>query len=162
MAIGQLPFHILSYSICSHPDCAQVIAKGRYYCDAHAKQPHPFKQSEKVSPKQAKRNEMAARGECYVYAVAGGDLVKFGKAINVQSRLASLQTGSPVELILLGSVLGPKSLESEVHAWAEPHHQRGEWFKRTDAIERLIDCLRRGSLADVQALIKITLDCKSN
>ena len=162
MSIGTLPIQILSYSICSHPDCAQVIAKGRYYCDEHAKRPFPFKQSEKVKPKQAARNAMAARGQCYVYAVDGNGLVKFGKAIDVQARLASLQVGSPVDLVLIGSVLGPRNLEGRVHAWAAPHHHRGEWFKRESDIERMVDCIRRGSLDDVLALLKITLDCKSN
>jgi hypothetical protein len=162
MGVERWPSLILPYSICSHPDCAKTIPKGFYYCADHAKKPHPFRQSESVSPKQAARNAMAARGECYVYAIAGGEFVKFGKATNVQTRLSSMQTGSPIELVLLGSVLGPKDLEAEVHAWAAPHLHRGEWFKRTEPIERLIECIRLGDLLAVQMLLKITLDCKSN
>lgn len=162
MGLERWPSELLRYSICSHPDCDKAIAKGRYFCDAHAKRPFPFKQSEAVNPRQAKRNEMASRGECYLYAVAGGDLVKFGKAMDVASRLSSLQTGSPVDLVLLGAVLGPKNLESELHAWAAPFRHRGEWFRRSEVIERLIDCIKRECLADIQAMLKISLDSKSN
>lgn len=138
--------------MCRHPRCERVVVKGRYYCTEHDK-PH-LRQSTDVSPKLAARNRMVLAGECYVYAVDGGDSVKFGKAMDVDARFSSLQTGSPVDLVLLGSVLGPNTLEKEIHKWAKPHHKRGEWFVKADPVLRLVELIKAGKVEPVLALLR--------
>jgi hypothetical protein len=105
---------------------------------------------------------MVAAGECYVYAVEGADQVKFGKALDVEHRFVGLQTGSPIDLVLLGSVLGPKTLEKQIHKWAAPFRRRGEWFHKTPPVMRLVEAIQTGAVDKVFATLKINVDSESN
>lgn len=162
MAIEMWPTLRLAVSMCSMRGCEKVIPKGTFYCTEHAGNLHLFKQSEPVDPRLAKRNAMVASGQCYVYAVAGGEFVKFGKALDVESRFRGLQTGSPVELALLGAVLGPKTLEKSIHAWAQPARVRGEWFSRMGRIEAMVGLIVAGDLSGIMDAMKKPLDSESN
>lgn len=67
---------------------------------------------------------------CYLIGVKGDDFaVKVGYAdYNVHSRLDSLQTGNPRELILLGQLPGGKKTEARLHAKYSKWNVLGEWF----------------------------------
>jgi hypothetical protein len=75
-------------------------------------------------------------GEGHVYFIeaVGSNQVKIGYSKNVKSRLRSLQTGSPFELILLGVVPGSMSLELDLHKEFDCYRQQGEWFSVSDEI----------------------------
>lgn len=60
--------------------------------------------------------------------------IKIGIATNVQSRLAALQTGSPVRLSLLASVEGDLSREYLYHSIFHKHRLHGEWFEPAQPI----------------------------
>lgn len=69
-----------------------------------------------------------SRRECFTYFIQGitGGPIKIGKAVSPYERLALFQTGSPVELEIVGLLHG--DYEREWHAdykWARLH---GEWF----------------------------------
>jgi hypothetical protein len=145
---------------CRHQGCDRVVSMGMYYCKEHLKP--ELKQSEPVDPKLAARNRMVMAGECYVYAVEGAEQVKFGKAMDVVARFGSLQTGSPIDLVLLGFVLGPKTLEKQIHQWAAPFRRRGEWFNKSPAVMRLVEAIQTGAVDKVFALLKINVDSESN
>lgn len=68
-------------------------------------------------------------------------MVKIGIASKVSSRLAALQIGSPVKLILLATVAGGKSLESKLHARFGEYRSHGEWFYFSPAIARFVEAL---------------------
>lgn len=67
---------------------------------------------------------------CYLIGVKGDSFaVKVGYAdYNVHSRLDSLQTGNPRELVLLGQLPGGKKTEAQLHAKYIKWNVLGEWF----------------------------------
>lgn len=63
----------------------------------------------------------------FIQAKTGGP-VKIGWAVNVDERLATLQTGNPATLHVLGVCAGDVALEAEIHRRLAEHRIRGEWF----------------------------------
>ena len=77
-------------------------------------------------------------GPMLTYLIQAGDAVKIGRARNVQSRLATLQTGSATTLHLLGITTEP---EEWLHTRFAEHRLRGEWFRACPAILSFADSL---------------------
>lgn len=79
---------------------------------------------------RSQTRRVTKREPAYVYFVQAGEdgLVKIGCASDVASRLATLQTGSPEPLRLLGVTAGGKSAESALHRRFAHLRVRGEWF----------------------------------
>lgn len=77
--------------------------------------------------------------EC-VYFIGGVDgPIKIGKAKNVKSRLAGIQTGHPYKLDVIGTMLGRVGLESAIHQRFKHIRLNGEWFSRTEELVSFID-----------------------
>jgi hypothetical protein len=74
----------------------------------------------------------------YFIQPAGGGLIKIGVAARPKQRLYHLQTGSPVELRLVGTLPGGQPLEAELHQRFAEHRVRGEWFEPTAELLSLI------------------------
>ena len=90
-------------------------------------------------------NKQTAKTPCYVYFVLNRDskAIKIGIAKNVRHRLASLQTSSPAQLQLIGSIKtastqAARKLESELHHQFDLWQIRGEWFEANQAITDFI------------------------
>lgn len=83
----------------------------------------------------------------HVYAIAprGGGCIKFGRALNVKSRFSGIQTGSPVKLVLLGSVFVPWEVEPEIHDYLKEHRSHGEWFLPTVRVTTISDHIAAGN-----------------
>lgn len=66
----------------------------------------------------------------YVIGPADGDRIKIGISFDVPKRLAALQSGSPVELRVIGSwVCGnAKQVEKRMHKRLAAARLHGEWF----------------------------------
>jgi hypothetical protein len=87
----------------------------------------------------------------YVYFIASGGrspMMKIGKAIDPDRRLAELQIGSPFKLKIAGKFLCRSErhalhVESILHSYAKPWHVRGEWFEH----ERSMRLLRKLQLS---------------
>jgi hypothetical protein len=79
----------------------------------------------------------------HVYAIAprGGGCIKFGHSLNVKSRFSGIQTGSPVKLVLLGSVYVPWEVEPEIHEYLREHRSHGEWFLPTVRVTEISDII---------------------
>ncbi len=84
----------------------------------------------------------------YTIYLIGGDesAIKIGYAANVKKRLASLQTGSPHELIVLWEFTGlteaeARKIERAAHKALADKRLKGEWFDATldEAIEAVWD-----------------------
>jgi hypothetical protein len=76
----------------------------------------------------------------FVYVVAWGDLVKVGRSVDPQKRVAQLrppipQSGRPE---LIGWVFGDAGAERLLLAALEDAHIGGEWHRRTPAVERVV------------------------
>lgn len=79
--------------------------------------------------------------EQYVYAIEGAGLVKIGRTVAPTYRLAILQSGSPVELKLRGSVVGDHRLERELHKTFSAYRRHGEWFSLSGIVADWVDTL---------------------
>ena len=80
----------------------------------------------------------------YFIEACGIDAVKIGfsdSALN--RRMADLQVGCPVELVLWASMPGGLRVEAGLHAKFRPHNLRGEWF-RLSAIQHDVMLLMAG------------------
>lgn len=74
-----------------------------------------------------------------VYFVRCGEFVKIGTSENVEKRLAGLQTSSPYELDLEGTIPGERRLEQRIHFENRSKNSQGEWFKLTkDEVKDII------------------------
>ncbi len=74
----------------------------------------------------------AKRQPAFVYLISarGTERLKIGKAVNLQSRLSQLQTGSFEPLDLIKAFRDPTggSMEKRLHKELVAHRLRGEWF----------------------------------
>lgn len=68
--------------------------------------------------------------ESFVYFIRSGEhgLIKIGRALDVEARLRSLQTGSGEVLRLLLAIPPGGPREDELHARFAEHRRHGEWF----------------------------------
>lgn len=57
---------------------------------------------------------------------------------DVLVRLASLQTGNPVELTLIKTIAGSRKAERHIHSHFEEIHHRGEWYHPTSELLEFI------------------------
>lgn len=70
----------------------------------------------------------------YFVQARDGGAIKIGHTIDLEQRFRALQTGSPVDLVLLGSVEGDGKLEKELHYDLRADRVRGEWFRPSEAV----------------------------
>lgn len=76
----------------------------------------------------------------FVYFIGRADgegLVKIGYAADPEGRLSDLQTGSPMELVLIGTVPGSLDYEHQLHGQLAESRRHGEWFERHAALALL-------------------------
>jgi hypothetical protein len=77
-------------------------------------------------------SERGSRRSIYFVQPAAGGLIKIGIASNVAARLSGMQTGSPVELRVIGVIAGvDQSFEAELHERYASARRHGEWFEPT-------------------------------
>ena len=92
-----------------------------------------------------------------VYFVQAGELFKIGKAANVEDRIATLQTGCPIRMKLLGvlrcrSDLHAMSVEKQLHRSFRRVLAHGEWFQLGDQERLMIQrCVEIGTLSIQEA-----------
>lgn len=95
-----------------------------------------------VQPKRVRRS--ATDGWTYIYFISDGEMVKIGRAINVVSRLSSMQTSSTKPLTVLATFLAHNSIEKRIHLKFKNMRVRGEWFRLTPTLQRFINDVREG------------------
>jgi len=67
--------------------------------------------------------------ETLVYFIkAQNSLIKIGFTNNIEYRMNTLKTMSPLKLELLGTWPGNRKLETIIHQNLKPYRQHGEWF----------------------------------
>jgi len=59
--------------------------------------------------------------------------------ISVKNRIGQLQTGNPYKITCIGVLLGDRGMEQTIHRELAEYHVRGEWFKITPKVQRMID-----------------------
>ena len=80
-------------------------------------------------------------GHVYIIEAVGAGRVKIGYASNVEQRLSTLRTASPLELRVVKVWQASAALEKRLHEALAEHRVRGEWFacSVTDEAVRLMD-----------------------
>lgn len=63
-----------------------------------------------------------------VYLIQAGDALKIGYAADPRRRIHNLRIGSPVPLVLVGTMNGGGETERELHMRFAAHRRHGEWF----------------------------------
>lgn len=95
-------------------------------------------------------------GIIYFIGERGQDVVKIGRTLHdsAKKRLESMQVGNHRELYVIAQIIGPYDLENFLHRVFKSEWIRGEWFKISPEIEKLIDVARAGdSLKFVETII---------
>ncbi len=77
-----------------------------------------------------------------VYFVAGGELIKIGTTIDLETRLKDLQNMSATAIAFLSSMPGGYKEERELHVRFAHLRAHGEWFRRGDDLLAFIDSIR--------------------
>jgi hypothetical protein len=75
----------------------------------------------------------------YFIECPANGLIKIGVSRNVESRLATLSTASPVELRLLGVIDGCRADEDKLHQRFAADRHHGEWFSPSPELSRYIE-----------------------
>lgn len=71
-------------------------------------------------------------GYIYFIRATGTNKVKIGYSISPRWRLATLQTGSPLPLEIIGLCSGSLETEARFHSVYAEYHSHGEWFDLPD------------------------------
>lgn len=75
---------------------------------------------------------------------------KIGFSVDVEKRMAAIQTSNPEPLELIGYVKGSMKLEKSAHASLRAWRVNGEWYDDCRAIRRFVNtCLSFGVLAAI-------------
>lgn len=97
------------------------------------------------SPVERRGLSRSANGWCYVYFVQRGDQIKVGSAVEIPSRMKTLQTAHSAPLTLLAAVPGHVLIEKAIHRKFGHLRKSGEWFSADAELLAFIDALRSGA-----------------
>ncbi len=73
-------------------------------------------------------------GAVFIYFAADGELIKIGRTKNAARRIATLATGNPRCVTLLGTMKGTDDTERMLHHSFRVWRVRGEWFERSQSL----------------------------
>jgi hypothetical protein len=73
----------------------------------------------------------------FIEAINTG-FIKIGRSNNPERRIIQLSTGSPNQLVLLGTISGGSVLEAELHRRFGYLRERGEWFKLSEELRTFV------------------------
>lgn len=126
---------------CMHEACNARSLRGRKYCFDHQLEYEADLGDDPV--------ECSLEGhECTVYFIGldGNDsVVKIGRTSkSIVDRISSLQTAHYETLVLLAAMQMPAQAEKWVHHALKDCRIRGEWFRRTDKVNRIIESAKTG------------------
>ena len=107
-------------------------------------------------------NEWQDRIHVYFAAIDGDDsAVKIGRtSTTLEDRMSSLQTAHYRDYVVVASVRLPFRAEGKIHRALSADHIRGEWFRRSDKVNRLIDLARAGQHFCFMSEIDADVDVK--
>ena len=90
-------------------------------------------------------------------AVEGG-LYKFGATSNLVRRFRHICNASPVDMELIGSMIGDCHLERRIHASLLEWHVRCEWFEPSEPVRQMARNIAAGTVQidDLPAPIGVT------
>ena len=84
-------------------------------------------------------------GWCYVYIVQQGALVKIGRAVDVNERLRTLQTGNGRGFQVLATIPAHAAIEVAIQARFKHLREQGEWFRLDPDLAAFIERVQQGA-----------------
>lgn len=125
--------------ICAHESCMKRRLVGRDHCFDHELE------AEELLDGEPPANVTEPDVYVYFIGVDGEDAVKIGRTSgDAGSRLKSLQTGHYKQLKLLATISMPFEVERWIHKGLADAHLRGEWFQRTEKVNKIIEAAKSG------------------
>lgn len=105
----------------------------------------------------SKRIEIKEKYPGFIYFIQSelGGAIKIGYSGNIKSRLASLQTGYPDKLNILGSMPGTAQEEKRIHNKLKESSLRGEWFNPTIEVMEVLSIINDLSIKRVKFINEI-------
>lgn len=94
----------------------------------------------------------------FIYFFQVGDWVKIGITTDIPKRLSGVQTGCPLEIIVLAIILGDKAKEREIHRQFKHLNTSGEWFYLAPELREYINGLPVVDLTEAAAIRKEYLE----
>jgi hypothetical protein len=93
-----------------------------------------------------------------VYAIEAQDVgrIKFGRTLDVASRLSSLTGSSPVPLTLLGHVWLPDDAEAEIHRYLAADRSHCEWFLATAKVRHFAGLIAARKVMEIAELAEMS------
>jgi hypothetical protein len=90
----------------------------------------------------------------YVIGSRDGSTVKIGRG-HPKKRLSSLRVGSAEDLRIIAAKasLNARDTERRIHQGLRRSYIRGEWFRRTDEVERFLRVFRRARMREVDIYV---------
>lgn len=76
--------------------------------------------------------------DSWIYFIEGANKVKIGRSQDPEGRLETLQTGSPVPLVLFARMRGGPATERRLHEMFSNSLSHGEWYYLTDRLKDYI------------------------
>lgn len=117
----------------------------------------------KYTPEEKIVLAKAVMGTTWIYFIACPEngLVKIGQAKNIEKRLSSLRTSSPVEIRLAAAVRFVPECEQWMHAAFRHLRVKGEWFRAEPELIEMMRTARdsgtRAALELLQSKYKVSL-----
>lgn len=111
-----------------HDEIAAILSQSFINGCRVIEQEQEEKQAQEVRARWEKTDTRKAESFVYFIAAAGGP-VKIGMAMDVQKRLASLQTAHHERLEVLATATGGAKQERAYHKKFAKHRLEGEWFE---------------------------------
>lgn len=127
---------------CGADGCTRDAVEGGDKCQIHTR---PGKKRDYPSDWEP--------GKAYIYAIQCNKFVKIGQSVDVQKRLAGLQTSNPYPLSLLGAVKAPSDLEFAIHKYLESFRERLEWFRMTKRVMRVVNLIAEKKDVELAKLV---------
>ena len=121
--------------------CYKRIPMDDWFCREHQSSgvEYAIQAIREIKEQQAFADWMRESGLVYVYALGSGDRVKFGQTKNLMKRISAIRTSSPVAVELLASVVSRTDLEKKIHRHLAADRLHGEWFTRSQHVERILE-----------------------
>lgn len=100
--------------------------------------------------KEAKRKRKIEReatrptsGFVYFIQDTGNRYIKIGYTEDIKSRASCIQTGNPNPIDILAYVRANKKDEAKVHVALKKYRHRGEWFKPTEEVLKMVEAAKK-------------------
>lgn len=84
-------------------------------------------------------------GWCYVYIIRQGELVKIGRAVDVNKRLKTLQTGNGRGFQVLATIPAHAVIEAAIQSRFAHLREHGEWFRLDPDLSTFIERAQQGA-----------------